>query len=159
MAPMDEHGLSEDSLRGSEHFAVRAPAPVPDVDFEPLSVNEKAAADRFFRTSPATVATVQPVDRLPVAKGAASASHIPVDPTAQVGPESPAAIPTNDPGDATVEAPVERPTAPPQAPADAPRPDERPAPLAPAPDERPAPVGPAPDERPVMRADDPNLRG
>jgi hypothetical protein len=148
MAPMDEHGLSEDSLRGSEHFAVRAPAPIPDVDFEPLSVNEKAAADRFFRTSPATVATVQPVDRLPVAEGAASASHIPVDPTAQVAPESPAAMPTNDPGDATVDAPVERPTAPPPSPADAPRTDER-----------PTPVAPAPDERPVMRADDPNLRG
>lgn len=49
MPPVDQHGLSEDSLRGSEQFALpreETPAPVPTGKFEPTSEQELAAVRR-----------------------------------------------------------------------------------------------------------------
>jgi hypothetical protein len=49
MAPMDEHGLSEDSLRGSEHFAVRAPAPVTRRGFRAAFCERESGSGSVFQ--------------------------------------------------------------------------------------------------------------
>lgn len=99
--PVDAHGLSEDSLRGSEHYAVRAAAPAAELPFKPLSAHELAAADRASRTVVSQPTTFDNADRLPIAEGAASAGYTPTDP-AQLDagdPASPTNITTGDPAD------------------------------------------------------------
>lgn len=56
----DEHGLSEDSLRGSEQYAAsHVPLGLagPGEPFEPTSVYELVAADAWSRTTPGRVVT------------------------------------------------------------------------------------------------------